>query len=683
MALRGIVRPGILRALCVAVLLCGATGCRSITTIGGDNAIAVDRPGRIPPSAFFADETFSVAALSPDGERLALLRSTGTEDAIVVRPLSGEGEERILVREVRKARGTAASRGIRVLGWAGDGILVYSVQSPMRVTEDWDELPVGNGERGNFRKKGGVGIRSRKTRLFAVDLDGGETRYLAKNWQSQQQSGIQDAIIDWLPREPDHFLLDFRGRAVRVRASSGATRVVAKDQDETARWFSDREGRVRAGLDFDRWSTVRTLRARVPEDESWRVLDRFDPYIEKGTGFAGFSRAVDGIYVYSNRATGRAALHAWDLTSNSAGAMLVDDPQYDVDTGRLIYSARDGRALALTYYQDRLRRVFLDPEWEGQWSVVDEAFPDQDARVAGSSADGRRVLLSVSSDRSPPTLHLFEPETGRLSHLLSKHPSLAGVDLARTEPVEFEARDGLTIHGYLTRPPGASDVSGPTIVYPHDGPANRDVIRWDPIVQFLASRGFTVFQLDYRGSVGHGWDHERAGDRQWGRGIQDDVTDGVDWLVAQGIADPDRIGIFGTGFGGYVALMGLIETPGLFRAGASFGAPTDLGLVLSNGSIYPRRKARDVRMIGTGEDRLEEVSPALQAGRIRAPVLLAHGTEDPIYHPDHLEEMVDALDDAGVAAESYRYSGAVQYFLDERQRVDFFSRLALFFEREL
>jgi dipeptidyl aminopeptidase/acylaminoacyl peptidase len=665
-------------------------------------------------TAFFSELGFSSLALSPDGARLALLHSRGPEDSIVIRSLPASGdegaaaastrgsqdmrgagdtrgsegtrgaglEEWVLHRERRGARGTAASRGIRVLGWADDEMVVYSVQSPLRVQEKWDRMRVGAGERGNVRRKRGIGVRARKTRLFSIGLDG-TGRYLARSWPSQENSGIQDSIANWLPQDPMHFLIDFRGRAVRVRADNGATRVLAKDQDEGASWYADHLGRVRAGVDFERWSTERTLLARRREGDSWQSLIRFDPYSQRGMSLAGFSEDPDRIYVYSNAETGRTAVYEYDLARGALGRRLFDDPVYDVDTGRLLYSRKDGRLLAVTYYAEGLRRQIVDPEWDAQWEVVRQAFPDLDVHVVDSDALGSRILLMTSSDRRPPTIHLFEPETGRLERLLDKYPALSDREFAAMESVRFRARDGRSIHGYLTRPAGAGDAPGPTIVYPHDGPATRNVIRWDPVVQFLASRGFTVFQFDYRGSAGYGMEHERAGDRQWGGAVVDDVTDGVRWLIEEGVADPDRIGIFGSGFGGYQALMGLVRAPDLYRAAASFGAPTDLHLVLDNSAAYPRRRVRDARLIGTDGPRLDAASPLRHAGLVRAPVLLAHGSEDPIFHIDHLERMAAALEQTGAEVESYRYSGEIQHFLDERNRSDFFRRVAAFFERHL
>jgi len=233
--------------------------------------------------------------------------------------------------------------------------------------------------------------------------------------------------------------------------------------------------------------------------------------------------------------------------------------------------------------------------------------------------------------------------------------------------------------------PRGGDKKLPTIVMPHGGPTARDVWGWNAEAQFLASRGFAVFQPNYRGSTGFGREHERKGYRQWGLSMQDDISDGVAWLVEQGIADPQRIGIYGASYGGYAALQGLVKTPELYRAGASFAGVSDMIEWLDEIDQYHfsdfNRPVHGDR--SDDRDQLEATSPARHAARVRAPVLLAHGEADPIVGVEQSRAMEDALEDAGKSVEAYYYPDEGHGFMNERNRIDFHEKLAAFFTRHL
>ena len=205
-------------------------------------------------------------------------------------------------------------------------------------------------------------------------------------------------------------------------------------------------------------------------------------------------------------------------------------------------------------------------------------------------------------------------------------------------------------------------------------------------MQFLASRGFTVFQPNFRGSTGYGRKFREAGYQQYGRAMQDDITDGVKWLISEGIADPDRIGIFGIGYGGYAALQGLVSTPDLYAAGASYGGISDLIALISDDAGYGFHTSANEVLIGSrwsDRESLRSVSPVHHAAEIVAPVLLGHGTNDWNHHIRHTDDMAAALEAAGVEHEVYRYRGESHGFLDERTRTDFYQKLGDFFERHL
>jgi dipeptidyl aminopeptidase/acylaminoacyl peptidase len=286
---------------------------------------------------------------------------------------------------------------------------------------------------------------------------------------------------------------------------------------------------------------------------------------------------------------------------------------------------------------------------------------------------------------SLPATYLFYREQRRLHFLFDAYPQIEPRALSPMQSVSFKARDGLDIHGYLTLPSGGPQRNLPAIVYPHGGPSARDVWGYDPTVQFLASRGFAVFQPNFRGSAGYGAKHREAGHRQWGLSMQDDLTDAARWLIEQGIADPQRVGIYGGSYGGYAARMGLVKAPELFRAGATFAGVTDLPMLVDDDSGYDLEEVNKPILGGGWGDRgrLARLSLTRNVEHIRAPWLIAHGTEDWRVHVRQAEALADALRDAGKPVELYLYDREVHGFIDERNQIDFHEKLSAFFERHL
>ncbi|MFO0691134.1 MAG: prolyl oligopeptidase family serine peptidase [Myxococcota bacterium] len=662
----------------------------SATSGSSPAAAAPVSPGDRLAADFLAHPDYADLALSPDGSRLAAIRSHGDEDQIVVFELDPTPDgpisaPKVVVRERRGERGFEASRSIETLGWAGASHLVYAIETALRSQEDGVARPRGRSLRTSIQRPRGVGTRARKTRLYAADLDG-RTRYLAKRWQGAGYSQFQHRIISYLPDDPFHVLIDYERRAVRVDVRNGAQLTVepaARARDSV--WAADHTGAIRAGHSTRGWDRRMALVARPADLDRWQVVSDYDAYSEPGIWFAGFSPDPARIYVFSDLAGDRTTLHEFDLTTNVLGPPIHADATRSADATGLLQSSRDDRLLALVVCGDRCGLEIVDRRLEQAWEKIAADLPDQSVSIVARSADDATWIVEASSDVVPPSIHRFEPATGRHAKLFDLRPALVGRTLAPTKTARFRARDGLVVEAYLTRPVGASG-PGPVVVLPHDGPEDRAEWGFDPTVQYLAARGFTVLQPNYRGSTGYGRAFRLSGHREWGGAVLGDVIDAARALVASGIADPARIGIFGTGFGGYLALEALVEAPELFAAGASFGALTDLPALLADDRRFVGRAAvhEKVLLPASGEaDGLEAISPAYGAARIRAPILLGHGEQDPRFPEKHADAMASALERAGRPFESIRYEGATGDFLDDRDRIAFYRRLGDFFERHL
>ena len=640
-------------------------------------------------AAFLSNPAFENARISPDGQRIAAIRSHGATDEIVL--ASGPDWSRIesVVVEKRGDRGLSASRAIRTLGWAGNDVLVYSIETPLRSPEDGVPRVRGRGHHASIYGERGRGTRLRKTRLYRANLDranlDGQTHYLADHWADAPYSQYQDEVVDWLPNEPEHLIIAYDENAVRINVTNGARRTLARGGEVTTKWRTDHRGVVRGRIERRDWTRRQTLFVRRSGEADWIELIGYDPYEEDGFDLAGFSPDPDRLYVYSDLESDRAELYEYDLEQRRMIRRIAADPVHDMDSGRLLLSQTDGRLLAIEWYGERLQRKIVDPDFARAWLMLEKLFPDCEIRILGRSASEDRWLLQISADTRPPEIHVFEPQRGHSLRVFEMLPDLRDIALAPMQSVRYTARDGLPIHGYLTRPIGTSG-PGPLVVLPHDGPEGRDVWGFDPVVQFLVARGYSVFQPNYRGSTGYGGNHSRKGFGEWGGAMQEDVIDGLRALIDRGVADPDRIAIVGTGYGGYVPLVASAKTPDLLRAGASLSGVTNLDILLGRGQRSVGQTEVFEKLIGPrfrDRDRLEDASPSERADAIRVPVLIGHGSEDPTVHIDHLRVMARALADAGVEFEAVAYDGQTHRFLDDRLRVDFYGRLARFLDRHL
>jgi len=627
-----------------------------------------DEQGRPTAAAFFRSPLVEHPALSPDGKNLAGIIERGGIEVVFVRPVAGRDIKPVGKLERTEYRG---STDIRALGWGGDQRIVVSLESPQLM--------------------GPIGVRARQTRLMVVDLRSGRVSYLGKKWPFQAYSNYQDDVIAWrLPDDPDHILLnwwqpDQNGvSARRVNLDSGSLETEARAQLDMRRWHANYLGQVLVGSGVSRTGTQLFTVARLSPSDRFEEIVRYDAFHEPGFEFAAFSERPDQIYVWSNRDGDLRGLYTYDLAHRAMGPLVYAHPEVDLDCC-IWTSQRDGHLIAVRYTTDRPHWYFFDQAMAREQAAIDAALPGTWNEIVDMDRDERVALVVASSDVVAPRYFFYDRANHTLHPFFDAYPDLHADAMSPMKAISFQARDGLTMHGYLTRPRNAPPGPLPTILHPHGGPSSRDVWGWDPEVQFLASRGFAVLQVNFRGSTGYGTHHRVAGYRQWGLAMQDDITDAAQWAIAQGIADPQRLGIYGASYGGYAALMALVKTPELFQAGASLAGVSDIIEMLDNEAAYA---CSDFNTPTVGDswrdrDQLAAVSPARHADRIRAPVLIAHGTQDPIVHVNQANHMIDALEKSGHEVESVLYADEVHGFIDERNAIDFYTKLASFFERHL
>jgi dipeptidyl aminopeptidase/acylaminoacyl peptidase len=395
------------------------------------------------------------------------------------------------------------------------------------------------------------------------------------------------------------------------------------------------------------------------------------------------------LYVASREDGDKAAIHRYDFEQGRVGERLAR--HLDVDMGNMIFSRARGKLLGVVYDADRPGVVWLDEQLARLQQMVDRALPNTVNTVSVADQNPKRALVAAHSDTSPVTFYLLDTEKPALTRFASSRPWIKPDAMSERKFVRYKARDGLEIPAYLTIPKQSSGKNLPLVVEIHGGPwINKQSWGFNERAQFFASRGYTVLQPDFRGTRGYGKRHYEASFGQWGFAMQDDITDGVEWLVSQGIADRSRVCLFGGSYGGYATLWGLIKTPDLYRCGVAFMALTDIAFYFSfnrwdlGRAVWGEYGART--LIGDPErdrDKFRSVSPIHHAERLKAPVLLVYGGVDQRVPLKNGTAIRSALDRHGKKYEWVVYDDEGHGFGAEKNRFDFYRRVDAFLKQHL
>jgi dipeptidyl aminopeptidase/acylaminoacyl peptidase len=347
-----------------------------------------------------------------------------------------------------------------------------------------------------------------------------------------------------------------------------------------------------------------------------------------------------------------------------------------------------GRAWGFAYHDHFPRYWYPDPEHPlaqlHEW--LRGAFRGHDIRITSQTDDLKLAVAMISSPLMPPSYYVVDVPGRKLLIQLSSRPDLKSEQLAKVEPVEFNARDGTKIRGYLTTPRGAPEKGLPMIVVVHGGPHFvYDTYGFDFEAQLFASRGYAVLQVNYRGSGGRGREFQGAGYGRWGREMQDDITDGVRWAIGDGVADPKRICIYGGSYGAYAALTGVFREPDMFRCAVGLSGVYDLPLMFEKGDIQSVQSGMNYlkTAVGTDMEELRRRSPVYNADKIRVPVLLLHGKLDERTPFEHAKRMREALEKAGNPPEWSTEWGEGHGFFDEKNRAAAYELVLRFFAKNL
>jgi dipeptidyl aminopeptidase/acylaminoacyl peptidase len=535
------------------------------------------------------------------------------------------------------------------------------------------------------------------TRLVAVNADGSEMKVLLQRQVEGNYSQFLDGIVDSLVDDPRHVLVELpnqmpgsvdvyrrahassRGFSVRpVDIYSGDTGSPVETQSGLVSWISDGRGSarlyVRMTENHIRWNYRRSGESKWRKLHKARMSDLDDHYYP-----VGFGEDPDELLVVKPH-EGRLALWSEDLKGKRDDNVVFSHPE--VDVGRTLVLGKFKRIVAIEYETDRPHLYFFDKAVEKISEVLGVYYPGKTIDVIDESWDRRYYIVYVASDRDPGSYFRFDVEQKQLLQISRKYPLLESHSLSLMEPIRYPARDGAEIPGYLTLPEDAKERASPAVILPHGGPTSRDYWGFDWLAQFFAAKGYAVLQSNYRGSAGYGIDWTgKGGFRAWRTAIND-LTDGAQYLVDEGIADPKRICVVGWSYGGYAALMSGIVEPERYRCLVSIAGVTDPELLIEDLKYFMNRYAMQ-KFISRDDEVTKHGSPLNRVSKIRAPVLLFHGDDDVNVRIHHSEKMAKALKRAKKPVEYIEYEDVEHSIRRNDYRIDMLDRIGSFLDAHI
>jgi len=470
--------------------------------------------------------------------------------------------------------------------------------------------------------------------------------------------GARAVIYDVPHHNPDVIFVGLNDRdpawhdLYEVKISTGARTLLRKNTDKIAGWQFDRAGKLR-------------LAQRTAPNGDTEILRVGDAGFEQVYGCSVFETCSplqfhpDNAHVYMMTNRGEPDLISLVLfdPQTKKEELVEADPDGQVDLGGAVFSEKTGHLVGTLYVGDRMRVYFRDKDFGADYDRIRKQLPGMEIAPSSSTADDRKWMVVASSDTEPGVRYLFDRDTKTLTKQYAARESLPRPSLAAMKPIRYKSTDGLEIPAYLSLPKGVPARNLPLIVVPHGGPWARDAFGYDAMAQFFANRGYAVLQPNFRGSTGYGEKFLNAANNEWGGKMQDDITTGVAHLVKEGVADPKRVAILGGSYGGYATLAGVAFTPDVYAAAVSIVGPSNLLTLLESIPPYweAGRKMFHVRMgdptTPEGKKQLERQSPLFSAAKIRTPLLVVQGANDPRVKKAESDQIVVALRDRGFPVE--------------------------------
>ena len=617
---------------------------------------------QIPVEDFFKRSGFSSFQLSPNGKYMAAITPIAERRNIAVIDLE--------TREAKAITGVT-DRDISGYVWANDDRILFFMDKD------------GNESFG----------------IFAVNKDGSRPRTLIEPAETQIKGGSRivrsASVINLLDDDPDHVLVAvpriYQDTVVqdvkKMNILSGRSSMVERNPGDISAWITNYVGDI-VGAVASIEDETRILWRKSPQDE-WSRLIKFD---STAGGFypAWINKDASKLYVSSTvtpdgKERDKAAIYRYDLETNTLGELVFEHDT--VDVSGVVGSEVSDDIVAVTYNAEKPGRYYVDEKWKNLLVPIENAFPDRVVSLSSVTDDEKLMVITAWNSRNPATYYLFDVDKGSLEELGSAYDWLDESDLGEMKPVTIEARDGMQLPAYLTLPPGSDGKNLPLVINPHGGPRSRDTYGFRPDVQLMANRGYAVLQVNFRGSTGYGRAFDKAGWKRWGLEMQDDITDSVKWAVERGIADPDRVCIYGGSYGGYAAMAGITFTPDLYQCAINYVGVTDIELLFETmPTAWRRFEATMKKQIGDPDKdaaQLRDRSPINHVEKIQVPLLMAYGLQDPRVVIDHALNLEKELKRHEIDYELIIEKKEGHGFVRFENQVDFYSRLIEFLDQHI
>jgi dipeptidyl aminopeptidase/acylaminoacyl peptidase len=537
------------------------------------------------------------------------------------------------------------NRGVRFYTWAADNKHILYIQD-IGGNENW--------------------------RLYATNIDTKETRDLTPFEDVQVQILAHDkhfphelliAMNKENPQVHDVYHLDL---------PSGELTLVAKNPGNIADWVTDIHFKV-LGAVAAKPDGGHDLLVRDDEQSEWRTILTWEADDALTSGPVSFTLDGKGLYLQDSRNVNAGRLIKLDLASGDI-TVIAEDPQYDV--GGIMTHPDTYEIQAVAFDKDHVEWTVLDESIKPDFDHI-RAFHQGDFSIISRDDDDNTWIIAFTVDNGPVHFYVYNRKNQITQFLFDNQPELNKYTLANMQPIEFTARDGLIIHGYLTLPVGEQQTNLPMVLNVHGGPWGRDTWGYDPETQWFTNRGYASLQVNFRGSAGYGKEFLNAGDREWGRNMHNDLIDAVNWAVQQGIADPKRIAIYGGSYGGYAALVGATFTPDLFCCAVDIVGPSNLiTLIKTIPPYWSTFLATFHRRVGnpdTEEEFLKSRSPLFKVDQIKIPMLIAQGANDPRVKQSESEQIVEAMKSKGIAYEYMLFPDEGHGFAKPENRLKFYA----------
>ena len=617
-----------------------------VLTAGCDNRVY--QAEQIPVEDFFKNPEKSRYLISPDGKYFAFMAPYETRMNIFVQEVGKDLAVRIT---------NETERDIVGYFWANDYRILF------------------------LKDTGG----DENYQIFGVDADGENAKALTAF------PNVRTTIIDDLPDNETEIIIGLNQRdpyvfdPYRLNIQTGELTMLAENPGNVQEWIIDHDGKLRVAITLDGTNT--SLLYREKENDPFEIVLTTSFKEKLSPEFFTFDNGY--LYALSNLERDKDVLVIFDPATGKEMEVLFENPQYDLDD--VSYSRKDKKLLSVSWTgHQQTERHFFDDRFKGISEKIQAKLTGYQYGISSKTKDEMRMIIRTYTDKSLGAYYVYDAAADHLVKIADVSPWLDENKMAHMNCVTYTSRDGLTIEAYLTLPVGYTMKNAknlPVVVHPHGGPWSRDDWGFNPEVQFLANRGYAVFQMNFRGSTGFGKKFWELSFKEWGKTMQDDITDGVNWLIGKKIADPNRIAIYGGSYGGYAALAGITLTPDLYACAVDYVGVSNLFTFMNTIPPYWKPMLDMLyEMVGhpvADSTLLVGSSPVFHVDRIKVPLFIAQGANDPRVNKAESDQMVEALKNRGVEVQYMVKDNEGHGFRNEENRFDFYRAMESFLKEHL